>query len=171
MKRVLVIGSGGAGKSTCARALGEILDIPVVHLDAEFWRPGWERTPQNEWEARIDELVRGESWIMDGNFGGTRERRIRAADTIIFLDLPRMLCLYRVAKRAVRYYGRNRPDMAEGCDEKLDLEFLLWVWNYPNSGRVRTLRDLAKTEGKRVIVLKSRKAVKEFLDEQRTGER
>src|SRR5690349_18913828 len=99
MKRVVVIGSGGSGKSTFSRELGRATGIPVIHLDREFWRPGWEETPKDEWNALVAELLAGESWIMDGNFGGTREMRMQAADTIIFLDLPRRVCLYRILKR------------------------------------------------------------------------
>ncbi len=81
MKKIIVIGSGGAGKSTFSRRLGEVTGIPVIHLDQLYWRPNWEKTPAPEWEAAVAELVRGETWIMDGNFGGTREIRMRAADT------------------------------------------------------------------------------------------
>ena len=91
MKRVLIIGSGGAGKSTLARQMGEISGLPVIHLDAEHWRPGWIEPSKDEWAARVDELTRGESWIMDGNYGGTMSQRIAAADTILFLDLPSAL--------------------------------------------------------------------------------
>lgn len=171
MKRIVVIGSGGAGKSTFSRQLGEILAIPVIHLDSLFWRPGWERTPEDEWAAKITELVEGDTWIMDGNFGGTREIRMRAADTIIFLDLPRSLCLFRILKRTFYYRGRTRPDMAEGCTESLSLEFLQWVWGYPKNGRVRVVNDLAEMQQKNVIILRSAGAVKEFLDEQRRQNR
>ena len=74
---------------------------------------------------------------MDGNFGGTREMRMQAADTIIFLDLPRRVCLYRILKRTLKYYGKSRPDMTEGCNERLDLEFIGWVWNYKHRSRKR----------------------------------
>lgn len=163
MKRVVVIGSGGSGKSTFSRELGVKTGIPLIHLDREYWRPGWEETPKDEWNARVAELLAGESWIMDGNFGGTREMRMRAADTIIFLDLPRRVCLYRILKRTVKYYGRSRPDMTEGCNERLDLEFIAWVWNYKNQSRKRLLAELDGIGDKRVNILKNQRQVSEFL--------
>ena len=163
MNRVVVIGSGGSGKSTFSRELGRAIRIPVIHLDREYWRPGWEETPKDEWAIRVAEMLGGERWIIDGNFGGTREMRMRAADTIIFLDLPRRVCLYRILKRTVKYYGRSRPDMAEGCNERLDLEFILWVWNYRNRGRKRILAELEGLGDRRVIILKNRRQVIEFL--------
>ena len=163
MKRVVVIGSGGSGKSTFSTELGRATGLPVIHLDREYWRPGWEETPKDEWNVRVAELLAGESWIMDGNFGGTRETRMQAADTIIFLDLPRRVCLYRILKRTIIYYGRSRPDMTEGCNERLDLEFIGWVWNYKHQSRTRLLAELDRIGDKHVIILRNQIEVSEFL--------
>ena len=163
MKRVIVLGSGGSGKSTFARRLGEITGLEVVHLDSVFWRPNWERTPKDEWEETVKELAGRDSWIMDGNFGGTRELRLRACDTAILLDLPRYLCIYRVLKRAIVYRGKSRPDMAPGCNEKMDLEFFLWVWRYRKRGRLRALEQLKRAQDKRIIILRSKSDVEKFL--------
>ena len=165
MKRVLVIGSGGAGKSAFARQLGEITGLPVIHLDAEYWRPGWVEPPKDEWAARVAELAGEERWIMDGNYGGTMPERIAAADTVVFLDLPRTTCLWSVVKRRFRYRGQARPDMTEGCDERLTLTFLKWVWDYPKTRRPGILASLrrARADGRRVIRLRSRKAMAGFL--------
>src|SRR3954466_4414965 len=113
MRKVLVIGPGGAGKSTFAKRLGELLKIEVLHLDKFYWRPGWVETPKSEWLKTIEELVEGESWIMDGNYSGTLDVRFTACDTVIFLDMSRALCLWRVLKRVIMYWKRSRPDMAE----------------------------------------------------------
>jgi adenylate kinase family enzyme len=163
MKRVVVIGSGGSGKSTFSRRLSEATGLEVIHLDSIFWRPNWERTPKDEWERKVLELVERDSWIMDGNFGSTREIRFDACDTVIFLDLPRPVCMYRVIKRAIKYRGRSRPDMAEGCSEKIDLEFLSWVWNFPKHGRSRILGDLRCLLGKSIYILKSKGEAESFL--------
>jgi adenylate kinase family enzyme len=163
MKRVVVIGSGGAGKSTFSRRLGEATGLPVIHLDAVYWRPGWKETPKDEWTKQIEELARAEKWIMDGNFGGTREIRMRAADTIIMLDVSRHVCIYRVVKRAIKYHGRSRPDMTPGCNEKLDLDFLAWIWNYRKRSRARALAEIGKLENKRLIVLKSSEEIENFF--------
>ena len=163
MKKVVVIGSGGSGKSTFSRRLGEATGLPVIHLDSHFWRPKWERTPVDEWEQQVSKMVCGDLWIMDGNFGGTRLIRLRACDTVILLDISRYTCLYRVLKRAIKYRGRSRPDMAEGCSEKLDLEFLSWVWNYPKRGRKRALAEMNQLPEKRFVVLKTDQQKEIFL--------
>ena len=102
---------------------------------------------------------------MDGNYGGTLDVRLAAADTVIFLDLPRALCVARALGRALRYWGRSRPDMAAGCPEKLDLKFLRWIWQYPRRNRPVILEKLSRLEGKRVLRLQSAGAVRRLLTE------
>jgi adenylate kinase family enzyme len=163
MKKVLVIGSGGAGKSTFARKLGEAIGIEVIHLDTLYWRPGWVKTDRQEWERTVERLLACDSWIMDGNYGGTREMRMQACDTVIFLDVPRSVCLYRILKRSLLLYGKTRPDMAEGCNEKFDLEFVQWVWTYPNRARVRVMKQFREFEDKEIIILRRKKEIALFL--------
>ena len=163
MNKVIVIGSGGSGKSTFARELGGRTGIEVIHLDQEYWQPNWEKTPTDEWEAKVAVMLERNSWIMDGNFGGTREMRMCAADTIIFLDLPRHICLYRILKRTIKYYGRSRPDMTEGCNERFDLKFILWVWNYPNATRDRVLSAVVEFPEKSFITLRTNAEIAEYL--------
>ncbi|MFL6332350.1 MAG: topology modulation protein [Pyrinomonadaceae bacterium] len=169
MKRVLVIGSGGAGKSTFARRLGEKLGLPVIHLDRTYWRAGWIEPPKDEWRQQVDELCAGGGWVMDGNYSGTLESRLAACDTVILLDLPRLLCLWRVSRRALRYKGVSRPDMAEGCREQLNrdfLAFLLWVWNYPRRSRPKVLKRLEEVAGsKQIYRLRSSAEAEKFLAE------
>ncbi len=163
MKKVIVIGSGGAGKSTFSRQLGEKLGLPVVHLDKLFWHPNWTRTPEDEWIEVVRREIARDEWIMDGNFGGTREMRMQACDTVIFLDMPRWLCMYRIVKRTILYHRNTRPDMAQGCDERFDPEFILWVWNYPNSGRRRLTAELDLFSEKNIVVLRSTRDADTFL--------
>lgn len=166
MRRVLVIGSGGAGKSTFARRLGEKLGLPVIHLDRLFWHAGWVETPREEWKRKVEELCAGETWLIDGNYSGTLEIRLAACDTVIFLDLPRTLCTWRVLKRAVTYRHGRRPDMAEGCRERIDLKFLYWVWSYPSRRRPKILARLRELSGgTRVFILRSQAEVERFLEE------
>lgn len=164
MKKIVLIGSGGAGKSTLAKQLGEKLNIEVTHLDARFWQSGWVATPKDEWTKIQKEIVSKDKWIVDGNFGGTMDLRLENADTIIFLDFPRFLCLSRVIKRRIIYHNRTRPDMGENCPEKLDFEFLKWIWNYPKQKRpaiIEKLNFYSKT--KKVFVVRSKNDVKLLL--------
>lgn len=164
MKRVLVIGCGGAGKSTFARQLGARLQLPVIHLDAHYWRPGWVEPSKSEWATTVDGLLAGEAWVMDGNYGGTLPTRLAVCDCVVFIDLPRWLCIWRVLRRALRYRGETRPDMGRGCPERLNGEFLRWVWNYPGRTRPGVLRLLVdETQDKRVIHLRSARKVESFL--------
>jgi len=164
MQRVLVIGSGGSGKSTVAAKLGELLNLEVNHLDKYFWSPGWVEPPRDEWIKTVTELTDRDSWIMDGNYSGTLELRLQKADTIVFLDLPRVLCMWRIVKRFFVYRRGTRPDMAEGCRENLNLEFVEWVWNYPRRSRPKVVRLLqANADGKQIFWLRSRSDVKKFL--------
>lgn len=165
MQRVLLIGSAGAGKSTLARALGAVTGLPVVHLDAHFWQPGWKETPREIWAERVAELVRGERWIVDGNYGGTMDARVLAADTVVLLALSRWLCLYRVLSRSIRGHGVARPDLNPGCPEQLpDFQFLRWIWTYPREKLPGILKLLRAEEGRRtVVVLRTRNEVRAYL--------
>lgn len=163
MKKIIVVGSGGAGKSTFAMRLGAILGIEVIHLDKLYWKPNWVKTHEDEWSRIIEDHLRRESWIMDGNFGGTRAMRLRACDTVIWLDIPRRVCMYRILKRAVVYRNRRRPDMAEGCHERLDWEFIKWVWNYPRRAKLRVVAEIESLEDKNVVILRSSRDASKFL--------
>ena len=165
MHKVLIIGSAGSGKTVLATRLGALIGLPVIHLDALYWKPGWIEMPKDVWTQIVAEAVQRESWIMDGNYGGTLDERLRACDTVIFLAFPRLLCLYRVFKRAVTYWGKTRPDLNSGCPEKLpDREFLYWIWSYPKQRMPKIIDALQAYEGqKEVITLKSPFAVRKFL--------
>jgi adenylate kinase family enzyme len=166
MNRIAVIGSGGAGKSTLSRQLGERLGIRVVHLDQLFWQAGWTRAPKEEFEAKVRQAVAADLWVLDGNFGSTQHIVLAAADTVVWLDFPRAICLYRVVKRLIAYQGRTRPDLPEGCPEKLDFEFLEWVLTFPENGRRRIIAKLQRRPAdQRLIVLKNPAEVVRFLNE------
>lgn len=164
MKRILVIGSSGAGKSTFARRLSEATGLRLIHLDKLFWNPNWVETAKDEWRKKIEKTLQGESWIIDGNYSGTMETRLAACDTVIFLDMPRALCVYRILKRVAFYRKGSRPDMAEGCDERFDWEFIKWVWNYPQRSKPKVEALLKKFQDtKTVIRLKSKREIENFL--------
>ena len=164
MERIMIIGCGGAGKSTLARQLGEKLKLPVVHLDRLFWRPGWVQVSQEEFDAQLQAELAKDKWIMDGNFNRTIPERVAKCDTIIYLDFNRFTCLWGVTKRFVTNVGKVRPDMGEGCPEKVDLEFLKWIWNFNKDKRESYYRILNEATHAQTIVLKNRRMVKRFLD-------
>ena len=163
MERIIIIGCSGAGKSTLARQLGEKLNLPVVHLDKLWWKPGWEERSREEFDAKLAEELKKPQWIMDGNFDRTMAERIQYCDAVIYLDFSRFACLMGVAKRIMTTYGTVRPDMGAGCPERIDWEFLRWVWNFNKNKREKNYRLLNETEGIEKIVLKNRRAVKQFL--------
>ena len=165
----MIIGPGGAGKSTLANQLGELLDIKVLHLDQLYWQPGWVEMPKAEWLKTVEELLRRDAWIMDGNYSGTLAIRFQSCDTVVFMDFPRVLCLWRVLKRLLIYRNRSRPDVAEGCRERLTLEFILWIWNYSRRTRPKVVRMITSGPGgKKIVWLRSRSEVEKFLAMQGT---
>ena len=165
-RRVLVIGAGGAGKSTFARELGAITGLPVVHLDRMYWRAGWIEPPKEEFRAALALVVATPAWILDGNYSGSIDQRIDACDAIVWLDLPRVVCLAGVIERRVRHRGRPRDDMAAGCDERLTWEFVRWIWDYPtrSAPKIEARLARARDDGKRVVRLRSRRAIARVLN-------
>jgi adenylate kinase family enzyme len=147
-----------------SRRLGEILDVPVIHLDMYYWMPGWVASERTEWKQFLAERIEEEEWIIDGNYSGTIVMRLERADTVIFLDMPRWLCIYRIIKRRIQYHGLTRPDMNEDCPEKLHWDFIIWVWNYRKRSRGNVVRalEVAKEE-KQVFILDSRKKAEIFI--------
>jgi adenylate kinase family enzyme len=164
MRKVLVIGPGGTGKTTLATRIGEQTGLPVLHLDALYWKAGWKETPGDAWVQTVEVLIRQDAWIIDGNYGGTLDLRLAACDTVIYLDLPRFRCLWRVLKRRVHFHGKTRPDMAAECPERLTWAFLKWIWNYPHERRPSILQKLKTlSQKKNVHILDSRHNVEQFL--------
>ncbi len=163
-RRILVIGPGGSGKSTLARRLGNILDLDVIHLDRFYWRPGWEEKPRKEWTGVVRRLIEQEAWILDGNYGGTLDIRLEAADAVIFLDFPRTLCIRRVMARRLCHARRSRPDMAPGCPDRLTFKFLKYLWRYPVEQRPGILEKLERRSDDKIVqILRSPEQVHEFV--------
>ncbi len=165
MQKVLVIGSPGAGKSTLSTRLGKLLNLPVIHLDSHFWQPGWVETDRDIWRQKVTGLVSGDRWIIDGDYGRTFDIRFPAADTIIFLDFPTIVCLWRIIYRAISGIRRQRPDMAPGCPEKVDFEFIAWVWNFRKRYRPRDIEYIERYSAKKqIIILKNNFQTDAFLE-------
>lgn len=142
MKRILVTGNAGSGKSTLAQRIATQLTIPCHSLDSVVWQPGWKKTPQAERVRRIHELTEAEAWVVDGVSLEVQA----AADTVVFLDVPRKVCFWRAMKRNWRYLFRSRPELPSGCPEVLIIPTLCRIiWNFPERIRPRILAQRHET--------------------------
>ncbi len=158
-ERVLVIGCSGSGKSTLARQLSDHLSLPHISMDRQiFWMPGWQQRPRAEALDRLKAFVAQERWIMDGTSPGTLPLRLQRTQLVLWLRPPRLVSLYGVISRWLRYRGRSRPEMADGCPERIDADFLRYVWNFEKTESPEIEENLAAYgRDVPVCVLKSRR--------------
>lgn len=164
MKRIMVIGAAsGVGKSTFARKLGDSLNIEVCHLDSLFWKPGWVEATLEDFVEAQQEVIKKEQWIIEGNYSNTFSIRTEHADTIIYLQLPRRVCLYRVIKRWLTHIGKKRPDV--GCTEKMDWAFIKFIWTtyYPRAKKMEERLQIL-SQSKTVIILKGKKEINGYFN-------
>jgi len=134
-RKILVLGCSGAGKSTLACALAGRLGLPLKNLDKLLWLPQWQLRDRIEADQDLEGLWREDTWVLDGVLKRHLGGAIAAADTVIFLDYPRWLCLARVLKRVWTTRGQVRADMAPDCPEQWDGEFLAWIWKWKHTHR------------------------------------
>lgn len=164
MKRIMIMGSAGSGKSTLAQALSKKTGIEAIHLDKEFWNPGWIMTEKSQQVVLHNELMKRDSWIIDGNYNASLEPRAKAADLIIFLDMPFHLCMYRVFSRYFKNRGKIRPDMCAGCEEKIDMEFINYIIFYHIKKKYSDFKKLSSYANEsKILMLKSPSDVSKFL--------
>ena len=163
MKKILIVGSPGSGKSTLSKKLGKQLNLPVVHLDCLWLKEGWEERSREEFDTLLINELEKESWIIDGNYSRTLELRLKYADTVIFLDYNRFLCLWRVLKRVITNYGKVRDDVAEGCRERFGWEFLKYVYKFNDEQREKIYKKLSTKSDIKVIIIKKRKDLQEIM--------
>jgi adenylate kinase family enzyme len=165
MNRILTIGCSGGGKSTLARALGVKLGSQVIHLDVMFWKPGWVESSYEEFRPKVAAAVAGDRWIMDGNYSRTFDIRMPRADTVIWVDQPRWLCIWRAFARTMRQFNKVRADLAPGCPEKIDFEFYRYIWNFNAKNDAATIEALASYAPEaRLIRLRSDREIAAFLE-------
>ena len=161
-KRILLIGCPGSGKSTLAKKLGQKTGLPVIHLDTIYWLPHWERRPTEEFESILKEKLEKETWIIDGNYNRTLDLRISYCDLIIYLDIPRRVCLWSVIKRRIQYANKTREDMQKECNEVIDYSFISYVYRFNKTHRKRYY-DLLENVEKEFLIIKKRKDIDKLL--------
>ena len=161
MKRIMIIGSPGAGKSTLARRLQDVTGLPLYYLDMLWHRPDRTTVPKDEFDSVLSEIVSRDEWIIDGNYGRTLEMRMAACDTVLLLDLPLEICLAGAESRI----GRERADMP-WIEESFDPEFRQWIVDFPrdNLPRIYELIEKYKDE-KQIHVFHTRQEAEEYLEE------
>lgn len=169
--KIAILGYAGSGKSTLARALGELYGVPVLHLDTVQFMPDWKERPKDEQLEIVQRFMdENDGWVIDGNYSNLLQpRRLEEADKVVFLHFNRLAALWRVTKRYFRYRGKSRPDMADGCSEKLDAEFIAWVlWRGRTKQKRSAFKQKQKTCGAKGVVLKNQRQIDRWLDEERS---
>ncbi len=170
--KIAIIGNAGSGKTTLSFLLHKKLNIPLYHLDQFYWLPNWERIGMEKFTRIHSGLCTEKKWIIEGPYLKTFSERALHADVIIFLDIPRFTCLWRVVKRAYLYHGTVRPGSPAACKEQvLNLKFvsfLKWVWNFNNRYRdeiITIMNDDQYKHTKQIYILKSPDEVASFLQD------
>lgn len=165
MKRVMVIGGSGCGKSTLARIIGEITGLPVINIDPFYFHTNWVMRPRAETQGLVRQAALEDEWIIEGNNSETFVDRLARADTMIFIDLPVWVRLWRVICRSIQYWGQTRPDMAPDCPERLNRVILGLVINYRRAGRPRALTAMETApEAVSIVHLKTRRQVRGYIE-------
>ena len=168
MRRIMVVGCPGGGKSTLSLALGEKLGLPVVHLDKLFHKPGWQEGDREAFDGALADACARDAWVIDGNYARTLEMRMGRADTVVWVDRSRIACLWRIVRRVLTSYGRVRVDMADGCPERFDPEFMRYVWDFQRDQEPALRQALARhADTVRLVRLQSDAEAQDFLDSAR----
>lgn len=166
--KIAIIGYSGCGKSTLAKHLGEIYQIPVLYLDRVFWLPNWKSREREESANIVKQFLdTNDSWVIDGNYSYMeKERRMKEADRIIFLNFNRFSCLYRAFHRYFTYRGQTRESMGEGCEEKMDLEFAWWILH---AGRTKAekqeFQKILQKYPEKCVVIKNQRQLTAFKNQ------
>lgn len=168
MRRILLIGNAGAGKTTFAGKLSKKLGLPLLHLDRLYWRGSWEHLSREEFDSLLQVELEKPEWIIDGNFNRTLPHRLQYCDTVFYFDFPAALCLWGITRRTLANLGKSRADMGGNCIERFDANKLILyrsVLTFNRQHRKKYHELLNKTEGVRVIVFKNRRQANAFLKE------
>ncbi|MEO0568560.1 MAG: AAA family ATPase [Pseudomonadota bacterium] len=164
MQRIMIIGQPGSGKSTLARQIGDRTGLPVYHIDHIHWTRGWVERSAPEKTRMCLEVHAKESWVFEGGHSVTWLDRLERAEALIWLDIPICVRLYRIMRRTARYLGKSRPDLPEGCPERVEWRFLLWVWQTRHSARQHCQKLVqACPQDKSLVILRTNNEISQFL--------
>lgn len=162
-EKVLIIGPNGAGKSTFATELGKHYDFEVCHLDKLFWQENWNAVAKADFEDKVDNIMSSKKkYIIDGDYFFNLEKRLEHTDLVIWIKIPLFLCVANIIKRRFKYMTNVRPDVTEGCDEKLNLSFLLYALKYNKRSGKQTKELLDNVYDKELFVIDSYKKFKSY---------
>lgn len=160
MKKIIVIGCPGSGKSTFSRSLQKVIKIPLFHLDLLYWNADRTIVEESIFHQRINEIIQKDEWIIDGNYGSTMELRLQECDTVFFLDYPLEVCLNGIRERK----GKIRSDMPwQEKEDEEDIEFNNFVKNFNMQNRPKIIELLKKYSYKEIHIFKNRKEADEFI--------
>ena len=165
--RISIIGYSSSGKSTLAQNLGNILNIPVLHLDKVNFLPEWKERNKEESKKIVEDFIKNnDKFIIDGNYiKFVYDLRMKLSDKIIFLDFDRITCLFQAFQRYNKYKGKVRDSMTEGCYEKLDWDFIKWIlFDGRNEERINRYNKIIEEYKDKIIILKNRKEVDDFVE-------
>lgn len=161
MDRIVILGCGGSGKTHLANQLAALLELPLTHLDAEFYDSHWKPLPQNEFGELQRRLVKEQRWLLEGNYASTLPIRLERATTVIFLDLPAVACLAGIVQRRLRYRGGQH---GAGVFDRITWAFVRYVWGYRKTMRPKVRRLIAEHgDHVQLMTLSSRRQTTRFL--------
>lgn len=163
--KIAVIGHSGSGKSTPARRIAEETGVPVLHLDQIHWLPGWQERPDEESRRMVKNFMDTHAdWVIEGNYDALLfKRRMKEADQIVFLCFNRFSCLFRILKRYLSHRGKTRSSMAEGCREKIDFEFFLWIlYNGRKREKMKKFRFVCSRFGAKTVRIRNQRQLDRY---------
>jgi len=156
-KKILILGNGASGKTTLAKTLSSHLKFPLLHLDSIYWIKGWQHNDRSAFTQRVDDFIDLEQWIIEGTPMFEIEKRISAADTIIFLDFKTILCLKRALIRTVLMRNKSTVE-DDGCPAvKFSMKTLLWIWRFNKLKRDKILKEMSAAKTLNKIIIKNQK--------------
>ncbi len=163
--KIAILGYSGSGKSTLARHLAGYYKIPVLFLDTVNFLPNWIERDRDEGRLIVWNFIQNDSWVIDGNYEDFFQReRLEQADKIIFMNFPRRVCIYRAFNRYLKYKNTTREDMAKGCIEKMDLEFIWWILHEGRTKKKRNhYKQIERDFKDKIVILKKPKEVDLYL--------